>query len=85
MIGPRPVLPARLLLVLAVLVVPALMRDRYREEFRSELSELRWPAQMWQAGSIVTYAGIAHQRMLIGLTARQLPGPDPSGRARPGW
>lgn len=38
-----------------------------------------------QAGSIVTYAGIAHQRMLIGLTARQLPGPDPSGRARPGW
>jgi len=40
------------------------MRDRYREEFRSELSELRWPAQMWQAGSIVMGAGALRHALM---------------------
>ncbi|MGS0683660.1 hypothetical protein ACVBEQ_00660 [Nakamurella sp. GG22] len=53
MIGPRPHLPARLLLGVVVLVLPAASRDRYREEFRSELAELGGMSQVFQAGTLL--------------------------------
>jgi hypothetical protein len=53
MIGPRPVLPARGLISLTVIVLPRDTRDRYREEFRTELCELRTPAQIVQAAGIL--------------------------------
>jgi len=54
MIGPRPVLPAWLLIRLSVAVLPADTRDRYREEFRTELLELPWLGQLGQASSVLT-------------------------------
>jgi hypothetical protein len=53
MIGPRPHLPARWLLAVVVLVVPAPSRDRYREEFRAELPELGLLSQVFQAGTLL--------------------------------
>lgn len=53
MIGPRPIAPARWLVAATVLVLPADVRDRYREEFRTELSELRTLAQMTNAASLL--------------------------------
>ena len=53
MIGPRPHPPARLLLAAVVLVLPAASRDRYREEFRSELAELPLWSQLFQAGTLL--------------------------------
>jgi hypothetical protein len=52
-IGPRPHPPARLLLAVVVLVLPAASRDRYREEFRAELAELAWMSQVFQAGTLL--------------------------------
>ena len=53
MIGPRPVPPASGLISLAVIVLPRDSRDRYREEFRTELCELRKHAQIGQAASLL--------------------------------
>lgn len=53
MIGPRPIAPARWLVAAAVLVLPADARDRYREEFRSELTELSSVAQIPNAASVL--------------------------------
>jgi hypothetical protein len=56
MIGPQPIAPARWLATLTVLVLPADVRDRYREEFRTELSELGRIAQVPQAMSLLVGA-----------------------------
>ena len=56
MIGPQPIAPARWLVALAVLALPTDARDRYREEFRTELCELGAPAQLAQAGSLLVGA-----------------------------
>ena len=53
MIGPHPIGPARGLIALTVLVLPGAARDRYREEFRTELSELGALAQIGQAVSLL--------------------------------
>ena len=53
MIGPHPIGPARGLIALTVLVLPGDARDRYREEFRTELSELGALAQIGQAVSLL--------------------------------
>lgn len=53
MVGPTPVAPARWLIALTVLVLPADARDRYREEFRTELAELGWQWQVPQAASLL--------------------------------
>jgi hypothetical protein len=52
-IGPRPCPPARLLLWLTVPAIPMVFRDRYREEFGAELADLRPPAQVFHAGSLL--------------------------------
>ena len=53
MIGPHPVPPAAGVIALTVLVLPHDARDRYREEFRTELSELGALAQIGQAISLL--------------------------------
>ncbi len=53
MIGPRPVAVARCLLCITVLVLPADTRDRYREEFRTELCELGRISQLPEAASLL--------------------------------
>ena len=53
MVGPRPVNPAWGLISLTVIVLPRDARDRYREEFRTELSELGALAQIGQAISLL--------------------------------
>jgi hypothetical protein len=53
MIGPRPVAAARYLAGITVLALPADTRDRYREEFGSELRELRWVTQVTTAASLL--------------------------------
>ena len=53
MVGPQPGGPARGLIALTVLVLPHDVRDRYREEFRTELSELGALAQIGQAISLL--------------------------------
>jgi len=63
-IGPRPHAPARLLLAVVVLVLPAASRDRYREEFRAELAELGWSSQFFQAGTLL--AGSFSLRRALG-------------------
>lgn len=69
MIGPQPVLPARWLVALALLALPPAARDRYREEFRSELCELGAPAQLAQAAGLL--AGAIPLRNA--LSERELP------------
>ena len=56
MTGPRPNPVARWLVWPAVQVLPRDHRDRYREEFRTELCELGVPAQLAQAGSLLVGA-----------------------------
>ena len=51
MIGPHPIPPARGLIALTVVVLPGDARDRYREEFRTELCEMVPLAQLGQAVS----------------------------------
>jgi hypothetical protein len=53
MIGPRPIAAARWLLAATVLVIPADARDRYREEFRTELSEISPVSQITNAASLL--------------------------------
>ena len=53
MSGPHPVPPAAGVIALTVLVLPHDARDRYREEFRTELSELGALAQIGQAISLL--------------------------------
>ena len=53
MVGPSPSPPARVLLALVVLVLPSRSRDRYQEEFRAELAELRALSQLFQAGTLL--------------------------------
>ncbi len=56
MIGPHPVGPARGLIALTVLVLPGDARDRYREEFSTELCELRTLGQLGQALTLLVGA-----------------------------
>ena len=53
MTGPHPVAPAAGLIALTVLVLPGDARDRYREEFRTELAELGPLSQFGQAASLL--------------------------------
>ncbi|HEY5113893.1 MAG TPA: hypothetical protein VIJ00_00060 [Nakamurella sp.] len=53
MVGQRPMLAAGGLIALTVLVLPADVRERYREEFRTELAELGGVTQLLQAVSLV--------------------------------
>ena len=53
MIGLRPTVPARTLIALVVLVLPPDARDRYREEFTTEIAELDRAAQLAQSGSLL--------------------------------
>ncbi|HYN71941.1 MAG TPA: hypothetical protein VES60_05515 [Nakamurella sp.] len=53
MTGPHPIAPAAGLIALTVLVLPGDARDRYREEFRTELAELGPLAQFGQAASLL--------------------------------
>src|SRR6195952_5887277 len=76
MIGPRPVLPARWLLGIVVLVLPTHARDRYREEFRTEIAELAVAAQVAQAVSLL--AGSVALRSA--LSSREAPTLGPTHR-----
>lgn len=53
MTGPRPNALARCLVAPAVQVLPRDRRERYREEFRTELCELGGPAQISAAASLL--------------------------------
>ena len=53
MIGPQPGAVARCLLWMTVAALPADARDRYREEFRTELCEYGPIAQIAQAASLL--------------------------------
>jgi len=63
------VLPARWLLGIVILVLPAHARDRYREEFRTELAELSVAAQIAQASSLL----VGSVALRTALTSRELP------------
>ena len=78
MIGPRPIPPARWLLGIVVLVLPAPARDRYREEFRTELAELGGLSQVAEAFSLL--AGSVALRSA--LSSQELP---VMGGARRDW
>ncbi len=83
MIGPRPVAPARWLLAVTVVVLPAgEIRDRYREEFRVELCEIGGGRQLYQAGTLLLGAF----RLRSALVDRDLPvaAPRPDWRCRVG-
>ena len=69
MVGPLPVAPARWLIMLTILVLPADSRDRYREEFRTELAELDWQWQVPQAASLL----IGSVALRHALNERDLP------------
>jgi len=56
MIGPRPILPARGLIALTVVILPMDARDRYREELHTELCELGGATQLGQAIGILVCA-----------------------------
>jgi hypothetical protein len=75
-IGPKPVLPARWLLAIVVMVLPAAARDRYREEFRTELAEVGVAAQVAQASSLL--AGSVALR--AALNSRAVPTLGPTRR-----
>jgi hypothetical protein len=53
MIGPQPGPAARCLIAMTIVVLPADARDRYREEFRTELCELGLIAQIGVAASLL--------------------------------
>jgi hypothetical protein len=63
MIGPRPVAVARYLIAITVMVLPGDTRDRYREEFRTELSELGGAAQIAEAASLLRGAFALRQAL----------------------
>jgi len=77
-IGPRPVLPARWLLGIVVIVLPAHARDRYREEFRTELAELSVAAQVVQAFSLLVGSGA----LRVALSSREV---STLGNSRRDW
>ena len=66
MIGPHPQLPARWLLAVVVLVLPAGSRERYREEFRAEFSELGRLSQVFQAGTLLV-GSVSLRKALSGV------------------
>ncbi len=66
MIGPRPTAIAGLLLAVVLLVLPAPSRERYREEFRSELSELNAFSQLFQAGTLLV-GSVSLRKALSGM------------------
>jgi len=72
MIGPRPVAVARCLLSVTVLVLPADTRDRYREEFRTELCELGRISQFPEAASLLRGSIALRQA----LREREMPDTD---------
>ena len=53
MTGPRPRAAARCLIALTVFVLPCDTRERYREEFSTELTELGVVSQLSQAASLL--------------------------------
>ncbi len=67
MIGPRPIAPARWIVAVTILVLPADARDRYREELRTELSDMRGPAQLLSAASLLV-GSMALRNALRGRT-----------------
>ena len=69
MVGPRPIAPARWMIVVTIAVLPADSRDRYREELRTELAEFGWQWQVPQAISLLV-GSIALRRA---LNERDLP------------
>jgi len=73
MVGPRPILPARWLLGIVVLVLPADARDRYREEFRTDIAEYAVAAQVTQALSLL--AGSVALRAALSSRAAPTLGP----------
>lgn len=77
MIGPRPVLPARWLIQAVLLILPAGTRERYREEFRSELAEMPAVAQIWQGCGLLVGAVALRNA----LTDRDVPAVTVAGRA----
>jgi len=76
MVGPRPFGPARWLLAVTVMVLPAATRDRYREELRTELSDLGWGPQVFQAGSLL----VGSMALRNALSGRELPDSLPTTR-----
>jgi hypothetical protein len=78
MVGPHPVLAARILVGAAISALPSGSRDRYREELRSELCELGGAAQVRQAASLCRGA-FALRKAVAGL---DLPIVEPVPR---GW
>ncbi|MET0865518.1 MAG: hypothetical protein ABWZ98_14395 [Nakamurella sp.] len=56
MTGPQLVLPARGMVAASIVLLPSNARERYREEFRTELAELGFGQQMAQAGSLLVGA-----------------------------
>ena len=68
-IGPRPFVPARWLIALVVVVLPPDVRDRYREEFSTELAELGPISQLTQSGSLL----VGSISLRNALTDRDLP------------
>ena len=66
MIGPRSYAPARWVLAMVLIVLPAVSRDRYREEFRAELSELGWLSQLFQAGTLLV-GSVSLRKALSGV------------------
>jgi hypothetical protein len=77
-IGARPIAPARWLISLVVVVLPPDVRDRYREEFSTELAELGRLSQVTQSGSLL----MGSISLRNALTDRDLP---ELGTARVDW
>ena len=69
MVGPRPILPARWLIWAVLLILPADARERYREEFRSELAEMGAVAQIYQGCGLL----VGSVALRNALTARDVP------------
>ena len=63
MTGPQLVVVARGMVAVSVALLPGNARERYREEFRTELAELTFRQQTVQAGSLVVGA-VALRRAL---------------------
>ena len=72
MIGPQPIAPARWLVAVAVLALPTDARDRYREEFRTELCELGGPGQVSAAASLLRRCLSLRYALLNGQFAAQV-------------
>jgi len=83
MIGPQAIAPARWIVAASILVLPADVRDRYREEFRTELSELGIVAQLWNAASLLI-GSVSLRQALRGRTLTVLEGQRKDWRCRIG-